>query len=164
MVEIWTSGQSSGRAAPGDAGALIRCFLGQHDYARTQIQGLLRIVGHEENRNSGVAPELANEASHVLARARIERAECFVQEQNPGFVDQAWAMATRAACRRRAGPDIYRHRHRANQAGGHSPWLPAEIGDGGGSTRRQTSEEIEFVDFRPKGDVAETSYRKQRVF
>ena len=45
-------------------------------------------MGHEEHGDSGVAPELANQALHVFARAGIESAEGFVHEQNPRLRDQ----------------------------------------------------------------------------
>lgn len=76
------------RDVVGDAGAIglrrlgIDAHLVEHQQSRAEMESLRQIVGHHEDRQPGLAPELEQQRVHVLAYAGVQRAEGLVEQQH----------------------------------------------------------------------------------
>ena len=60
----------------------------EHQDAIGQVDGLIQIVGDEDDRDIDFTPDLQQMSLHARARLRIERAEGLIHEQDTGLVRQ----------------------------------------------------------------------------
>src|SRR5258708_27632745 len=56
----------------------------EHDHAIRQIDGLVDVVGDEDDRLARAAPDVEQERLHLVARLHVERGERLVHQEDPG--------------------------------------------------------------------------------
>src|SRR5580704_15726748 len=149
-----------------DVRATVGRFFGEYDHAAAEGKRLLRVVGHEEHGDSGVAPELADQALHVFARAGIESAEGFVHEQDAWLGGQrlrdghALLHPSGELVRVFAGVAFVQ-----SDAANIAERFLAELPSPAKIARREAAEQVELADLWTECDVAEHGLvGEQRIF